>query len=41
MVLLGGVLAQYGVTDYVFADPQKIHYSMVLVTFVMGLVGVD
>ncbi len=28
------------VTDNVFGDPQKVHYSMALVTFVMGSAGV-
>jgi MFS family permease len=27
-------------TDHVFEDPLKIHYSMVLVTFVMGAIGI-
>jgi hypothetical protein len=29
------------VTDHVFGDPMKIHYSMALVTFVMGVLGVS
>jgi MFS family permease len=29
------------VTDHVFGDPMKIHYSMALVTFVMGVVGIS
>jgi MFS family permease len=28
------------VTDHVFGDPLKVHYSMALVTFVMGSLGV-
>ena len=28
------------VTDSVFGDPMKIHYSMALVTLVMGVLGV-
>jgi MFS family permease len=35
-----GPFAMGWVTDHVFADPQKIHYSMALVTFVMGVLGV-
>lgn len=35
-----GPFAMGWVTDNVFGDPMKIHYSMALVTFVMGLVGI-
>ncbi len=34
-----GPFAMGWVTDHVFADPMKIHYSMALVTIVMGLLG--
>lgn len=34
-----GPFAVGWVTDNVFADPLKIHYSMALVTFVMGITG--
>jgi len=34
-----GPFAMGWVTDNVFGDPQKIHYSMALVTFVMGTIG--
>ncbi len=35
-----GPFAMGWVTDNVFGDPQSIHYSMALVTLVMGLLGV-
>ncbi|MCC7258130.1 MAG: MFS transporter [Gammaproteobacteria bacterium] len=34
-----GPFAMGWVTDHVFGDPQKIHYSMALVTMVSGLTG--
>jgi MFS family permease len=36
-----GPFAMGWVTDNVFGDPMQIHYSMALVTFVMGLLGVS
>jgi MFS family permease len=36
-----GPFAMGWVTDTVFGDPMQIHYSMALVTFVMGLLGVS
>jgi len=35
-----GPFAMGWVTDNVFGDPQSIHYSMALVTLVMGLLGI-
>jgi MFS family permease len=35
-----GPFAMGWVTDNVFGDQQKVHYSMALVTFVMGMLGV-
>jgi MFS family permease len=34
-----GPFAMGWVTDNVFGDPMKIHYSMALVTLVMGTIG--
>ncbi len=34
-----GPFAMGWVTDNVFGDPNSIHYSMALVTFVMGTIG--
>jgi MFS family permease len=35
-----GPFAMGWVTDNVFGDPMKVHFSMALVTFVMGLIGI-